>query len=392
MRRRNAHLVFSLLFLMALIVMIGLLIAGRNNLTDFYENRTLAERPATSREAVMDGSWVNEWETFLTDHVKGRTWLIKADTALHLRLLHQPVVNGVLVTKERLLGFNSYGRWDTDYLADSAEQAACELEDAFSDYISRGGTVLYLALPEQYSYYRTYYPSYTENRQWLLEPMHAVWMDALERHGIPCVDMYEVYETMGVPEEMYSATDHHYSYYGAYCAYRTAMETIGQMTTLTPPVLEEEDLRLTALPNPYLGSRNRKLYGLAFRDEQLVYAEPVEPIPFERIDNGWYTEPWLYELPETEDEVITYNVYMGGDHGETILRTNREYLPDLLIVGESFTNALEPLFYASFDETRSLDPRFYGGGLTMQEYLADFDPDVVVVVRDDTAYFNPLGM
>ena len=50
---------------------------------------------------------------------------------------------------------------------------------------------------------------------------------------------------------------------------------------------------------------------------------------------------------------------MGQDYAETIIRTYRDELPNALIFGESFTNAMETLLYTAFNETRSLDMRHY---------------------------------
>ena len=67
----------------------------------------------------------------------------------------------------------------------------------------------------------------------------------------------------------------------------------------------------------------------------------------------------VYALPATEDEALTYGLYMGGDIAETCIRTDRSSLPTALIFGDSFTNAVESLAYYSFDEMRSVDLRHY---------------------------------
>ena len=81
---------------------------------------------------------------------------------------------------------------------------------------------------------------------------------------------------------------------------------------------------------------------------------------------------------------------MGGDYGETVLETHRPELPKLLIFGDSFTNALETLLYASFDETRSMDLRHYHGG-SLRDYIADYRPDVVLCVLNDSFYYTTAG-
>ena len=122
-----------------------------------------------------------------------------------------------------------------------------------------------------------------------------------------------------------------------------------------------EDLTFAELPNPFLGSRNRKLFALRYLDDRLTTARYTDPIPFTRSDNGAPSDPSLLVLPETEEEVITYSVFMGGDIGETVIDTNREDLPTALLIGESYTNALETLLYASFDELHAIDPRSFQG-------------------------------
>ena len=96
--------------------------------------------------------------------------------------------------------------------------------------------------------------------------------------------------------------------------------------------------------------------------------------------------PFLLSLPADEEEMVLYTAFMGGDIAETVIDTGRDELPSLLLIGESFTNAMETLIYASFDETRSIDPRYYEGNIG--DYIARYQPEVVVILRDNTAYFT----
>ena len=71
--------------------------------------------------------------------------------------------------------------------------------------------------------------------------------------------------------------------------------------------------------------------------------------------------------------------------GETIIRTGREDLPRVLMFGDSFTNPLEGLIYASCGEFRSLDFRHYDA-MTLWEYIDYYQPDIVIAVRDNMSY------
>ena len=101
-------------------------------------------------------------------------------------------------------------------------------------------------------------------------------------------------------------------------------------------------------------------------------------------------EAALYDLPDNETQTVTYNVYMGGDIAETVIQTNRPDLPSLLIFGDSFTNPLETLFYTAFNETRALDLRYYTEQ-TIQAYISAYQPDLVLCIRDNTAYLTAEG-
>ena len=112
-----------------------------------------------------------------------------------------------------------------------------------------------------------------------------------------------------------------------------------------------------------------------------------EDIPFTRLDNWQEVASAVYALPATEDEALTYGLYMGGDIAETCIRTDRSSLPTALIFGDSFTNAVESLAYYSFDEMRSVDLRHYKTQ-SISDYIAAYQPDVVICIRDYEALLS----
>lgn len=300
------------------------------------------------------------------------------------------VVNNVVVQDKVLLGFNQYGKWDISYLEEKSIHTARDLQ-VFSDYVeTRGGRFYYVGLPEQYSYFNNLYPDYMENREWVLEPLHTYFAQAMRKHGVNYVDMRAVYNTLNRPKEYYSLTDHHYTFYGALAAYKTLLNTINEDNDINLKILTLDDMEIIELPNPYLGSRNRKLYGLRYMGEHAAYAVLNDPIPFSRWDNGVQTKTPIYNLPSNNDKITNYSIYMGNDFAETIICTHREQLPSALIFGDSFTNAMETLLYTAFNETRSIDMRYYTEK-TLREYIAEYQPDIVICIRDDAAFFLETG-
>lgn len=353
----------------------------------YYENRTLAERPALTWESLWDGSFGSAFESWYSDHFPGRTSLLKADTKVQMDFLKRPVVNDTVVTENALLPFMDYGG-QSEYAVQAAE-IGTNLEKLNEHIQANGGRFYYIGFPEQRVYCGAQYPDFLDSHAAEYKTADAAFAAALTARGICFLDMGAVYDTQGHPAEYYSAVDHHYSYYGAYAAYRAILDAL-EADGWELPVLTEDDLDFVELPNPYIGSRNRKLYNLWPNGEKAVIGVQRDPVSFTRWDNGALSEKPLFVTPAGDNLPTTYNLYMGGDFGETVLETNRPELPDVLIFGDSFTNALETLLYASFDETHILDLRHYQEK-SLKDYIAEYQPDLVLCIQNDTFYYTTTG-
>lgn len=388
--KRFAQVAFLACFLAVILaVPAGTLLFSKNNTSAYYENRALAEWPEITAEGILDGSLAQSLETWYSDHAPGRATLLKMDTFLSMDVLHRPVVNDIVTTEDVLLPFLDY----SEYTPAAYEATVSSMSEPFSklnQYIEEtGGSFYFVGFPEQRIYFEDEFPDYLNNHENEAEAADTIFREALEDEGIAFLDMGEVYDDLGHPTDYYSTVDHHYNYYGAYAAYRSILDTLAA-DGWDLPVLTEEDFTFRELPNPYIGSRNRKLYNLWPNEDRAVIAELKDPIAYTRYDNGELSDKPLYVLPAAEELPTTYNLYMGGDFAETILETNRPELPDVLVFGDSFTNALETLLYTSFDEMRSLDLRHYTDK-TLRDYITDYQPDIVICVMNDTFYYTPTG-
>lgn len=371
------HAIKILFFCGALLLLPAAMLVQKPQAYSYYENRTLAEFPAFDMGQVLDGSYFPQVEAYISDHFPQRTrlirWNIRKDLALH-----SPVVGETVVTEDVLLPY--YG----SQVDQDADAMACELD--MLDRLNRccqerGILFLYVGLPEQSSAFRDQYPPYLKDSGFRDTALTDRFGDSLAARGIDFLDMAPY--LLADRARFYSTTDHHYNLYGAYETYLRVMEAVnahGCTASVT------EDLTITPVDTAFLGSRNRQLYGLFQTDDPLYTAVLAEPIPFTREDNGVPVEPTVYS--EADREVYAY--YMGGDIAETIIRTDRPALPDVLVVGDSFTNALETILYTSFDEMRSLDFRYYTEK-SIYEYLESYQPDVLLYVRDDLSYLETDG-
>ena len=386
--KRICEWAMALLFSGVLLVLMAATILLPKNRYSYYENHNLSAFPEITAESVLSGQVFDDLETLFCDYAAWRTPALKAVTWADLNVFHRPVVNDIVVTDDALLE-QLYTMPDTaDDIARKAADVAADnaaLRDQIESY---GGQYCYIAVPCQYAYYEDEYPSYLENRSAYTAAELAALNSAMDAQGITHVDMGPIFDSLGHLPAFSSKVDNHYGLRGAYETYRAAVQALNDAYGLALFFPEEgADVTFSALPNPYMGSRTRKLLGLRGNDEKLLTAAFREDIPFTRFDNSEEVAATVYALPATDTEPLTYELYMGGDIAETVLRTDRSSLPTVLIFGDSFTNAVESLAYYSFDEMRSVDLRHYKTQ-SISDYIAAYQPDVVICIRDYEALLS----
>ena len=353
----------------------------------YYENRNLARPAPLSVETVLDGTFPASVEPVLQDHAAGRNTLMKLSAWADLHLFRRPVVNEVVPSQGMLLGFNPYESPDPAYITAQAQAMADQLAQLQEVVEGYGGYFYYVAVPGQYTYFADAYPNFLNNREAYTALELPAFTQAMADRGVPLLDIGPVLEDLGSPREYYSLADYHYQFEGAYVTYQTILEAINRDLGWDLTVLDSSSMTTQTLPNPYLGSRGRKIFGLENCGEHLTIGLPKGPIPFTRTDNGTETAATVYAMPATDTEDVLYSLYMGGDVGETVIETNRPDLPSILIYGDSFTNPVECLAYYSFDEMRSIDLRHYKD-MPLADYIQTYQPDIVVGIRDYEALLS----
>ena len=337
---------------------------------------------------LVSGQVFDDLETLFCDYAAWRTPALKAVTWADLNVFRRPVVNETVVTDDVLLPQLYDPAMSDDDIRAQAKLVAEDNAALQKQVESYGGHYCYVAVPCQYVYYEDSYPAYLTNRSRYTDLELSALTEEMNAQGVCFLDMGPVFDSLGHPPEFSSRVDNHYGLLGAYETYRAAVQKLNGDYGLALSFPEEgTDVTFSALPNPYMGSRTRKLLGLRGDDEKLLTAAFREDIPFTRLDNWQEVASAVYALPATEDEALTYGLYMGGDIAETCIRTDRSSLPTALIFGDSFTNAVESLAYYSFDEMRSVDLRHYKTQ-SISDYIAAYQPDVVICIRDYEALLS----
>ncbi len=242
-----------------------------------------------------------------------------------------------------------------------------------------GGKFLFVGVPGQSSFYSDKYPFYMDNKEEYFKENENVFFGKLQEKDIDFLNMNEIFRD-NYREDYYLKTDHHYSFEGFFKTYREIMKSLD----IKP--LDKTDFDIQEIKKPILGSRNRTIYYLKDTTEKFKVPYLKDEIEYTKYTKG-VEDRTLYYINEDRP---SYMIYMGGDHAETVIDTHRSHLPNLLIFGDSFTNAIEPLMFLHFNKTRILDLRHYKD-MELQEYIKTHQPDYVVMVRDDLNYGNLEG-
>lgn len=381
--RKQSNYGLVILFLLFIFTIPILTVRARNTETSNIENRTLAKKPLMSKASLLSGEYFSDFEEYFSDHIVGRNTWIKSHTAINMDILRKKNINDIVVAKEdTLLPF-----FTEELLATSRENykniplmidRLKNLDRTTKEY---GGEFMFVGLPSQSSFFEDRYLDYMKPPSNYFKENEKQFFGGLDKLDIGYTNMYEVFMEDYNPD-YYFKTDHHFSFLGAFRTYQEIIKNLG----MNPLRLDQMDL--TTLDQPILGSRNRQIYFLQETNERLAIGYPKEPIEYKKTTNGEASQE-LYFLDQ-EKRPAYGEVYMGGDKSEIVVETNRPDRKSVLIFGDSFTNALEPLLYYHFDETRILDLRHYDD-MEISDYVKLHKPDIVLMVRDDLNYGNLEG-
>ncbi|MBE6932322.1 MAG: hypothetical protein E7464_02940 [Ruminococcaceae bacterium] len=178
-------------------------------------------------------------------------------------------------------------------------------------------------------------------------------------------------------------TDHHWNWEGSYLGYQEAAKLLG-VEPLVPtgePVLMSSSFSGSKVQ--LLGSDN-------------LFVEPFYAYPFSTPDmtvtvNG---EPGTYGLQKEffagTASYLTYGSFYGGDFGEVIFDNGEG--ENLLILGESYDNAIVQLLASHFGRTHSVDLRHYetamGQPFHLARYIEENDIDRVLLIGSNGFFTN----
>lgn len=179
--------------------------------------------------------------------------------------------------------------------------------------------------------------------------------------------------------EYFYQTDHHWNCYGSYKAYEEIVKWMGITEDLVP-IVDEHLLEYAFSGSKAAALGVNDIISEAFPAYEYQYPQMKIMIDQKEVED--YGAQSLYFSGHQGN--ITYGSFYGGDQGEIIFDTESPEKENLLIIGESYDNAILKLLASHYNRTYSIDLRNYektfGQPFSFSNYVEENEIDRVLLI------------
>lgn len=338
------------------------------------EKRYLEQAPSFSFQSLLSGKFGDDFEKFLSDQTPGRNIWVGL-SAYYNYAIGNNGSTGIY------LGKNGYLVNDPENMSELSRNigyinefaAKCPVDTTVLIAPSTG-YVCDDILPDIHKQYRD--DEHFENMKAQLDS--ARFIDVREAFKKEYAD----------GNQLYYKTDHHWTAYGAYTAYRELSSALGY----TPHA--KEDYTVTAYPGFYGTTYSSSGFWLTKPDTVEVWDNPENDstVVTTITDNGNVTEQKdMFYLSHLEDD-DKYPIYLDGNHPYTVIKNTAAGSNDkLLVIKDSFAHSMVPYLADHYSEIIMVDLRYYSEPVSKLIEKEGIDRVLVVYSIDNLATDTNLG-
>ncbi|MDY4560280.1 MAG: DHHW family protein [Peptostreptococcus porci] len=339
--------VLSVGFVVLLFVVMFLNIITPTSKTSVAENRELQQRPSMSLSRLLDGKFASEYTKFLSDQFINRDGLIKIKAKFDL-MTGKKEINGVYIAKNDYL-MEGFKRSD-----DNSTLSKLSEINKFTNN-NTGLKVSMMLVPNKVEIYSNLLPKSNPNNS---QKEYVNFVKKNLDSKIKVVELFDVFEKNKNNIDLYFKTDHHWTTDGAYLAY------VEYCKALNLEPINENMLERNLASDSFKGSLYYKNGAeIGFPDELYLYLNKNEDKPvLVKYYDDLKKVPSLYDVSKLQGR-DPYEVFTGGNHTQIKIRTNIDTKRKLLVVKDSYANAMLPFLVNNFSEITVVDLRYFTGSL-----------------------------
>ncbi len=347
---------------------------------NYYENRYANKLPTFSPSAFVSGAYQDGFEDALNDQIPLAQHIKKGYNLLTSEYLKRLLIPILKTVPNKYIAFKGLAIYGGEHLVVWPKHISFTHDNLI--LTAESHNALFSSVPgvDFYVYYiqRDADLNFiTGEKTGAFEFLSSMLELPKERIGLFSVDSFEQYC------DYFYRTDHHWNYQGSYKAY----------TELTDLLNCGEPLQPTGeylISSVFSGARNSSIGSNLFTEE--FYAYDFDFPKMTVTINGAKADDYgiEYKLPELSDDTVRYGSYYGWDNGETVFDTSRPELESILVIGESYDNAILKLLASHFDRTYSIDLRNYASQrykkFDIESYIAEHGIDKVLLIGNIDFY------
>lgn len=356
--KANAALTVGFLALIILIFTVADVISGDKTFSE-TENRILASRPELTVEAIFDGTYMEDYETYVTDQFIARDTWVELKTRADI-LMQKKSINGVYLGED-------------DYLIEQHLPGDISQEDVDKKIELLAGLV------KKYGAKAMLVPT-ADNILTDKLPAYAQYYDQkafLEQveEGIGEKNLINVYDTLKEhsDEYIYYRTDHHWTTLGAYYAY---MEWKDQAKR--PSVVRFDPDEMETVTEEFLGTLHSKI-NLPWKEDTIqILPETKRRVP--TLLYNYTDKTFTYYEEEYLETKNKYGYFLDDNHPLIEIKTGYTTGRKLVLLKNSYANCMVPMLANHYDEIYMIDLRYYNGRLAdlVKPYMGE-NTDMLVL-------------
>ena len=340
-------------------------IVKKDNSFSELENRNLARKPIFSISSFVEGKYRDKYEEYINDNFIFRNqWInLKSISEYTLGKLEN---NNIIYGKENYM-FEKNISYDKERFKNNIDSI-----NKFIDIYE--GKVTTMIVPNSYTIYEEYIPWGIKllNQENLINEVYKA--NDKDRN----IDLVSLFKK-NKEEYIYYKTDHHWTSYGAYLAYKAYIESLG-----------EKPIDLNSLKK----NEANGFYGTYFSKAKLFSAES-DILTYYDIDNitmniqgKIFESLYDYDKLKTRDK---YSVFIRGNNGLTIIENKNIKLgKKLLIFKDSFANSMIPFLSQNFQEIHVVDLRSFSWKVS--EYMKNTNFDEILILYNMENFLRDINI
>ena len=347
-----------IIIIVSLIIIVLTLLFFFSNKKEFSENenRNLADFPKFTVEKLFEGEYIPDLTSYLVDHFPFRDNFMSLKT-MFFKAIGKTHINGVYLGND--------GYLLEEYTAQKEEMDRLyKALNEFNQKIPKSTKVSLMLAPTSVEIMSENLPKYASNTS-----QKKVIDYIYDNIDFNTINVYDVLERASKEREVYYKTDHHWNTYGAYLAGVTYDVENGGQSIFPYEAEKINDNFYGTLYSKVIDNSLEKDEIYKLKDKDYIEYR-VRDVAKNTVTDTLYEEKWL-------DEKDKYSYFLGQNQPLLEIKNiSINTQKSILIIKDSYANAVIPYLAENYENVYVIDPRYYK--YSISDYAKEKEVDEIL--------------